>query len=191
MILQGVSGGESTGRRITSKYFASEKQKSKDTKETEELPNKRKSPQDAKESPAKRKSPQDAKESPAKRKSQKDSEESPKAPALKKSNKIGDNDDDDVFTSSRKNLSDVTPNKKLKSGSGKGIPQKPVETEESDDEETKVTEPSLKPSGRGRGGRGSSAATVGGRDRGGGRGGFMNFGERKDPPHKGEKVKIY
>lgn len=178
MVWQGMTGGESTGRRITSKYFASEKQKSKDTKETEELP-------------IKRKSPQNAKESPAKRKFQKDSEESSKAPPVKKTNKIDANDDDAVFSSSRKNLSDVTPNKKLKSGSGKGIAQKPVETEESDDEETKGTESSLKPSGRGRGGRGSSATAVGGRGRGGGRGGFMNFGERKDPPHKGEKVKIY
>lgn len=178
MILQGLSGGESTGRRITSKYFASEKQKSKDAKEIEGLP-------------IKRKSPQDAKESPAKRKSQKDSEESPKAPPSKKLNKTDDNDDDFVLSSSRKNLSGVTPNKKLKSGSGKGITQKPVEIEESDDEEAKGTESSLKPSGRGRGARGSSAATVSGRGRGGGRGGFMNFGERKDPPHKGEKVKIY
>ncbi|XP_022957868.1 replication factor C subunit 1 isoform X1 [Cucurbita moschata] len=171
-----LSGGGSTGRRITSKYFASEKQKSKDTTETEELP-------------IKRKSPQDAKESPAKRKSQKDSKESLKVPPLQKLNKIDDNDDDDaVISSSRKNLSDVTPNKKLKSGSGKGITQKPVKIEESDDEEAEGTESSRKqPSGRGRGGRGSSAATVGGRGRGGGRGGFMNFGERKDPPHKGEK----
>ncbi|XP_023532344.1 replication factor C subunit 1 isoform X2 [Cucurbita pepo subsp. pepo] len=170
-----LSGGESTGRRITSKYFASEKQKSKDTTETEELP-------------IKRKSPQDAKESPAKRRSQKDSKESLKVPPLQKLNKIDDNDDDAVISSSRKNLSDVTPNKKLKSGSGKGITQKPVKIEESDDEEAEGTESSRKqPSGRGRGGRGSSAATVGGRGRGGGRGGFMNFGERKDPPHKGEK----
>ncbi|ONM26978.1 Replication factor C subunit 1 [Zea mays] len=40
--------------------------------------------------------------------------------------------------------------------------------------------------GRGRGGRGGAGAAPGGRGRGGGRG-FMNFGERKDPPHKGEK----
>lgn len=178
MILQGPSGGESTGRRITSKYFASEKHKDKDTKETEEPP-------------IKQKSPQDPKESPAKRKFQMDNEGSPKASPLKKSNKIVDNDDDAVFSSSRKNMSEVTPNKKLKSGSGKGITQKPLEIEASDDEETKGTVSSLKPSGRGRGGRGSSAATGGGRGRGGGRGGFMNFGERKDPPHKGEKVKIY
>lgn len=170
----GPSGGESTGRRITSKYFASEKHKDKDTKETEEPP-------------IKQKSPQDPKESPAKRKFQMDNEGSPKASPLKKSNKIVDNDDDAVFSSSRKNMSEVTPNKKLKSGSGKGITQKPLEIEASDDEETKGTVSSLKPSGRGRGGRGSSAATGGGRGRGGGRGGFMNFGERKDPPHKGEK----
>lgn len=54
--------------------------------------------------------------------------------------------------------------------------------EDMDDKDAKPT----KPGGRGRGGRGAPA---GGRGRGGGgRGGFMNFGERKDPPHKGEKV---
>lgn len=178
MILQGPSGGESAGRQITSKYFASEKQEAKDAEETEVLP-------------IIRKSPRDTKESPAKRKFQKYNEESPKASPLKKSNKVDDNDDDAVLSSSKKNMSEVTPNKKLKSGSGKGITQKPVEIEASDDEETKGTDSSLKPSGRGRGGKGSSAATIGGRGRGGGRGGFMNFGERKDPPHKGEKVKIY
>ncbi|CAM0906628.1 unnamed protein product [Alopecurus aequalis] len=54
---------------------------------------------------------------------------------------------------------------------------------EEDDEDDKT--PS-KAAGRGRGGRGAGA-TPGGRGRGGGGRGFMNFGERKDPPHKGEK----
>ncbi|KAL6341808.1 hypothetical protein AAG906_038052 [Vitis piasezkii] len=35
--------------------------------------------------------------------------------------------------------------------------------------------------------KGALVTPAGGRGRGGGRGGFMNFGERKDPPHKGEK----
>ncbi|KAM0864037.1 hypothetical protein ACQ4PT_044193 [Festuca glaucescens] len=58
-----------------------------------------------------------------------------------------------------------------------------------DGEEDRMDEDDKTPSkaaGRGRGGRGAGA-TPGGRGRGGGGRGFMNFGERKDPPHKGEK----
>ena len=59
-------------------------------------------------------------------------------------------------------------------------------------DEDNDTKSPLKASGRGRGGRGASTVPRGGRGRGGGgRGGFMNFGERKDPPHKGEKVFHY
>lgn len=154
---------ENSGRRKTSKYFATDKQKLKDEKETEELP--------------------------AKRKNQKDKDESLKPPPSKKVRKVDDDDDGDdfVLSSSRKNSVDVTPSKKLKSGSGRGIAHKPVEIEEGDEDEGEDKETPLKSSGRGRGGRGSSAAPAGGRGRGGGRGGFMNFGERKDPPHKGEK----
>uniref|UniRef100_A0A0D9X868 Replication factor C subunit 1 n=1 Tax=Leersia perrieri TaxID=77586 RepID=A0A0D9X868_9ORYZ len=53
-----------------------------------------------------------------------------------------------------------------------------------DGEEGRMDEDVKTPSkaaGRGRGG------AAGGRGRGGGGRGFMNFGERKDPPHKGEK----
>ncbi|XP_015698035.1 replication factor C subunit 1 isoform X2 [Oryza brachyantha] len=53
-----------------------------------------------------------------------------------------------------------------------------------DGEEDRMDEDAKTPSkstGRGRGG------ASGGRGRGGGGRGFMNFGERKDPPHKGEK----
>ncbi|KAJ0822887.1 putative DNA ligase (NAD(+)) [Helianthus annuus] len=110
----------------------------------------------------------------------------------------------------------MTPSKKLKSGSGKGVPS-PSMKEESDDDTPVISKSSgrgrgrrggaaggrgkkleddeggdgddedakeVKSGGRGRGGRGGSAAAGG---RGGGRGGFMPFGERKDPPHKGEK----
>ncbi|KAF7097065.1 hypothetical protein CFC21_098926 [Triticum aestivum] len=58
-----------------------------------------------------------------------------------------------------------------------------------DGEEDRMDEDDKTPSkaaARGRGGRGAGA-TPGGRGRGGGGRGFMNFGERKDPPHKGEK----
>ncbi|XP_050285041.1 replication factor C subunit 1-like isoform X2 [Quercus robur] len=203
---------ESSGRRKTSKYFATDKQKPKDEKETEELP--------------------------TKRKAQKHNDESVKPPPAKKVHIVDDDDDDDddddfVFSSSRKKSNDVTPSKKLKSGSGRGIAQKPVDIEEGDEDDDKDfetplksggrgrggrgssatpaggrgrggaqkpvdieegdedddkdIETPLKSGGRGRGGRGSSAAPAGGRGRGGGRGGFMSFGERKDPPHKGEK----
>ncbi|XP_062171503.1 replication factor C subunit 1 isoform X2 [Alnus glutinosa] len=158
-----VHGGqENSARRKTSKYFATDKQKPKEEKETEELP--------------------------AKRKTQKDSDESLKSPPSKKVHKVDVDDDDDfVLPSSRKNSVDVTPSKKLKLGSGRGVAQKPVDVEENEEDDDKNIETPLRSGGRGRGGRGSSAAPAGGRGRGGGRGGFMNFGERKDPPHKGEK----
>lgn len=132
------------------------------------------------------------------------------------------------MTTTRKVSADVTPSKKLKTGSGRGIAKILDEEDESDDDDIKErksnskasgrgrggrvgkTVPgaqkrmvvgesdedaddkdnqSVKSGGRGRGGRGASTAPSGGRGRGGGgRAGFMNFGERKDPPHKGEKV---
>uniref|UniRef100_A0A5B7ACB2 Replication factor C subunit 1 n=1 Tax=Davidia involucrata TaxID=16924 RepID=A0A5B7ACB2_DAVIN len=164
-----VHGGqESSGRRKTSKYFATDKQKPKDEKQMEDLS--------------------------AKRKAQKGGEElssDAKPPPGKKLHKV-DDDDDFVLPSSRKGKGsvDVTPSKKLKSGSGRGIAQKPVDIDESDEDtvDDKDTKSHLKSAGRGRGGRGASAGPAGGRGRGGGgRGGFMSFGERKDPPHKGEK----
>ncbi|KAB1215676.1 Replication factor C subunit 1 [Morella rubra] len=154
-------GQESSGRRRTSKYFDTTKQKLKDEEETEELS--------------------------AKRKTRKDSNESLKPPPSKKVHKVDDDDEDFVLPSSRNNSVDVTPRKKFKSGLGRGISQKSVDDEASDEDDDKDIETPQVSSGRGRGGRGSSAASAGGRGRGGGRGGFMNFGERKDPPHKGEK----
>ncbi|XP_057955237.1 replication factor C subunit 1 isoform X2 [Malania oleifera] len=167
-----VEGGqEGTGRRKTSKYFAKSKEKPKDEKESE---------------PAS-----------AKRKTQLGSEGLPsdvKSPPAKKIHKAGvvDDDDDDedfVVSSSRKNTLDVTPSKKLKTGSGRGIARKVVDIDENDEDRIgdKCSESQAKSGGRGRGGRGAAAAPVAGRGRGAGRGGFMNFGERKDPPHKGEK----
>ncbi|KAF3955686.1 hypothetical protein CMV_019119 [Castanea mollissima] len=153
---------ESSGRRKTSKYFATDKQKPKDEKETKELP--------------------------TKRKAQKHNDELVKPPPAKKVHIVDDDDDDDfVISSSRKKLVDMTSSKKLKSGSGRGIAQKLVDIEEGNEDDDKDIETPHKCGGRGCGGRGSSAASAGGRGRGGGRGGFMNFGERIDPPHKGEK----
>lgn len=142
-----AEGQESSGRRVTSKYFNTNKQKVKDEKETKELP--------------------------AKRKNMKDSEEIP--------------EDDSVLPTNKKKLAETTPTKKLKSGSGREIPQKCADLEESD-EDDKGAVSAAKSGGRGGGGRGAAGRSTGGRGRGGGgRGGFMNFGERKDPPHKGEK----
>ncbi|KAK4756005.1 hypothetical protein SAY87_009762 [Trapa incisa] len=148
---------DGSARRKTSKYFT-ENQKPKEEKETDQVPAKRK--------------PQDF-------------PEAKKSLPLKKPRRT-DDDDDDFVPASAKNTTNVTPSKKLKTSSGRGISRKSVE-EESDEEDAKDTKSPLKPSGRGRGGRGASTP-AGGRGRGGsGRGAFMNFGERKDPPHKGEK----
>ncbi|WCJ24375.1 Replication factor C subunit 1 [Euphorbia peplus] len=152
---------QETSRRKTSKYFDKDKQKPKDVMEIDELP-------------------------PPKRKAQND--QSVKLPPSKKPHKdddIDDDDDDFVSPAKKKSSVEVTPSKRLKSGSGRGVAQKPIDNDAEDDKED--TESPLKSSGRGRGGRSGSSVSTAGRGRGGGRGGFMNFGERKDPPHKGEK----
>lgn len=160
LFLQVAGGQESSGRRITSKYFNSNKQKGKDKKEMQELP--------------------------AKRKNMKDSEEIPEPKKIHE-----DDGDDSVLPTNKKKLADTTPTKKLKSGSGRGIPKKSAVLEESDEDDDKDAVSAAKSAGRGDGGRGAPGRSTSGRGRGGGRGGFMNFGERKDPPHKGEKVQIY
>ncbi|XP_065847370.1 replication factor C subunit 1 [Euphorbia lathyris] len=155
-----VQGGQETSRRKTSKYFDKDKQKQKDVKEIEELP--------------------------AKRKAENYGDQSVKFPPSKKAHKDDDTDDDFVLLDKKKSSVVLAPNKRLKSGSGRGVAQKPIDNDASD-EDDKDTESPLKSSGRGRGGRGGSSVSTSGRGRGGGRGGFMNFVERKDPPHKGEK----
>ena len=159
--MQAHASQESSDRRKTSKYLVTDKQKPKDEKETQELP--------------------------TKRKAQKHNDESVKPPPVKKLHIVDDDDDDDddfILSSSRKNSVDVTSRKKLKSGSGRGIAQKPVDIEEGDEDDDKDIDTHLKS-----GGIGSSAEPASERGRGSAWGGFMNFGERKDPPHKGEKVK--
>ncbi|KAK4712854.1 hypothetical protein R3W88_018761 [Solanum pinnatisectum] len=189
-------GQETTNRRKTSKYFATDKVKAKEEK-VDEVSAKRKAQSAAGSSSA-----------------------NEKPPAAKRIHKAED-DDDFVPLVSAMGSKDVTPSKKSVSGSGRGSAQKNVISDGSDDD-LKNKKSDLKPAGRGRGGRaaktsgkgvpldeseddasavkdnksggrgrggkGTSAAPSGGRGRGGGgRGGFMNFGERKDPPHKGEK----
>lgn len=154
-------GHESSGRRKTSKYFATDKQKPEDGGREEELP--------------------------AKRKAVNDVEESVRSSPLKKVHKVDNGDDDFVPPTAKKNSVGATPSKKLKSGSGRGVAGKSVDIDDGEGDDVKKTESPLKSSGRGRGSRGASGPPAAGRGRGGGRGGFMNFGERKDPPHKGEK----
>ncbi|KAK2975641.1 hypothetical protein RJ640_021086 [Escallonia rubra] len=162
-----VHGGqENAGRRKTSKYFAPDKQKPEDEKELEEPSTKRKA-----------------------QKGTAELSNDLKSPPRKVQKFDADADDDFVLPNSKKASADVTPSKKLKSGSGRGIAQKSVAIVECDEDyaDDKDTKPP-KSSGRGRGGRGASAAPASGRGRGGGgRGGFKSFGERQDPPHKGEK----
>lgn len=151
---------ENSGRRKTSKYFSTDKPK--EEKESVEVT--------------------------AKRKNQKDDDDSVKPLPAKKIRKVDSDSDDDFIMPNSKNSDDATPRKKLKGGPGRGIVQKPLKVDESDEDDVEDKRTPVKSSGRGRGGRGASAAPAGGRGRGAGRGGFMNFGERKDPPNKGQKV---
>ncbi|XP_009126518.1 replication factor C subunit 1 [Brassica rapa] len=158
---------ETAARKKTSKYFAKDKAKAKEEKGVEELP--------------------------VKRKLKTDTDDLGKT-RPRKAIKVDDDDDDDDFeVPSAKKSRDSTPSKKLKTGSGRGVATKAVDNDEADDgEDAQEKDTPVKSGGRGRGGRAASGASTGGRGGGGGgggrgRGGFMNFGERKDPPHKGEK----
>ncbi|KAK1309809.1 hypothetical protein QJS10_CPA08g00009 [Acorus calamus] len=164
---------EGSGRRKTSKYFSattSEDQSTKQKPREESL----------------------AGRTPAKRKAQEASEElhDVKPPSARKPQKVVD-DEEFVLPKEKKSAPSVHLPKKLKSESKVGNNRTSTDIEEDNEEELGNEEAGSppKPGGRGRGGRGRGGAAVGGRGRGGGggRGGFMNFGERKDPPHKGEK----
>ncbi|CAA7404769.1 unnamed protein product [Spirodela intermedia] len=112
---------------------------------------------------------------PPKRKSRKPKEES-------------DEDEDFELPSSNKASAGAKSTKKLKSEAGlEMVENYAALDEEEEDLGEKAASSHPKGRGRGSGGRGPGAAAGGGRGRGGGRGGFMSFGERKDPPHKGEK----
>ena len=133
----------------------------------------------------------------AKRKLQKGSNElkddNKPLPAKKMSYDDEDDDDDFVAPSKKKTPVKPPPSKKPKVESNIEAPGRTTGTD--DAEEDKMDEDATTPSkgagrGRGRGGRGGGGAAPGGRGRGGGGRGFMNFCERKDPPHKGEKVSL-
>ncbi|KAK1271080.1 hypothetical protein QJS04_geneDACA012932 [Acorus gramineus] len=170
---EGPGTQEGSSRRKTSKYFSattSEDQSTKQKPREESL----------------------AGRTPAKRKAQEASEElhDVKPPSARKPQKFVD-DEELVLPKEKKSAPSVHPPKKLKSESKVGNNRMSTDIEEDNEEKLENEEAGSppKPGGRGRGGRGRGGATVGGRGRGGGggRGGFMNFGERKDPPHKGEK----
>ncbi|XP_074309592.1 replication factor C subunit 1 isoform X2 [Silene latifolia] len=160
-------GEQETARRKTSKYFEKNQEKAK--VETEKA------------------------QTPAKRKVhivEEDDDDDDFAPiSTRKKSVDASPSKKSVDASPSKKSIDATPSKKLKGSSGRGIPQKKVEVKEPDEEvNDEENETPVKSAGRGRGGRAASTPSAGGRGRGGGgRGGFMNFGERKDPPHKGEK----
>ncbi|MCD7471104.1 replication factor C subunit 1 [Datura stramonium] len=188
-------GQETAGRRKTSKYFATDKVKAKEEK-VEEVQAKRKA-QDAggnlsvneKPPAAKRihKAEDDDFVLPPSAAGPRDVTPSKKSVSgsgrgSARKNMISDDSDDDL----KNKKSDLKPAGRGRGGRAAQTGGKIVPPDESDDDASASKD--TKPGGRGRGGKGPSAAPSGGRGRGGGgRGGFMNFGERKDPPHKGEK----
>ncbi|CAL1403745.1 unnamed protein product [Linum trigynum] len=132
---------QSAGRRKTSKYFA-DKQKPKEEKEVVTTP--------------------------AKRKAQGDGSPAVKTTPPRKMQKVNDDDeDDDDFVVPRKKVTaEATPNKKLKSGSGRGVSQKAIEIDASDEDDGEDSKQPPKAGGRGRGGRAAAGRSAGGRGRG-------------------------
>ncbi|KAJ0974153.1 hypothetical protein J5N97_016118 [Dioscorea zingiberensis] len=161
---------ENSGRRKTSKYFA--KAAAADTSPKEKV----KDPTANKRATARKT-----------REVFLDDDDDVKPSPAKKLHK--DEDDDFVLPNKTKKSTPAKPAKKLKNAVGLGVAKHPADDEDESEKEEldhKVVETPVKVGGRGKGGR-ESGVTAGGRGRGGGRGGFMNFSERKDPPHKGEK----
>ncbi|XP_034568636.1 replication factor C subunit 1 [Setaria viridis] len=164
-----------SARRKTSKYFGSKTEKDSDVEMADATAGK------------------STEKNAAKRKLQKGSNElkddTKPLPAKKMSKDDEDDNDDFVSPSKKKTPVKPPPSKKPKVESNVEAPGRTTGTDDGE-EEDKMDEDAKTPSkgagrGRGRGGRGGAAP--GGRGRGGGGRGFMNFGERKDPPHKGEK----
>lgn len=190
-----VLGEESSGRRKTSKYFSKETHKVKDEQEKGDNSTKRKAVDgNEKPSPVKRLQIVDDGDDddfvlPISKKGTTEGTPSKKLKTSsgraisQKAVVVSDSDEEKKYETK-------TPIKSAGRGHGgrgtlKG--KADMDIDEGDDEDEINAKSSEKASGRGRG-RGGSTASSGGRGRGGGgRGGFMNFGERKDPPHKGEK----
>ncbi|XP_057808112.1 LOW QUALITY PROTEIN: replication factor C subunit 1 [Salvia miltiorrhiza] len=197
---------ESSSRRKTSKYFSKDAQSAKDEMEVEEVSAK-KAQKGSTGSPNVK--PPSGKKTRKFEISDDDDDDDDFATPTSRKGSVGASPNKKLKSGSGKGVArkivddideddDQTVKSNAKSaGSGRGrgakgsaVTQKTVESmdvdksdaEDMDDKDVK----SVKPGGRGRGGRGAPAS---GRGRGGGGrgGGFMNFGERKDPPHKGEK----
>ncbi|KAL2536029.1 Replication factor C subunit 1 [Forsythia ovata] len=188
---------ESSGRRKTSKYFSKDKQNVKDEMEVEEFSAKRKAQRggsgdldsDVKPPPGKKvhKVENDDDDEDFVTPSRRGSVDTARSKKLKSgvgkavAQKLVDESDEDDAGKAKSNLKSAGRGRGGKSASATLTTTTDMDVDGSDEEDAKST----KSGGRGRGGRGTPA---GGRGRGGGgRGGFMNFGERKDPPHKGEK----
>lgn len=201
-----IQGGqESTGRRKTSKYFSSDNRKDRNEEQVEEVLTKRKAQAGSLEMHSGEKAPPAKKihkieddgndddfVDTALRKADLTQSKKLKSGSgrgiAKKSVDVAESDEDD-------SKEPASHSKTAARGRGRFaaaplVTGKGMDTDESDGDDPDVKDSKTsKPAGRGRGGRATSAAKSGGRGRGvgGGRGGFMNFGERKDPPHKGEK----
>ncbi|KAK4482758.1 hypothetical protein RD792_009926 [Penstemon davidsonii] len=197
-LVQGVQEGS---RRKTSKYFAKDKN-SKDEMEVEETSMKRKSQKvsgeldsDLKPPPGKKIHKLDDEDedfvTPISRKG---SVVTTPAKKLKSasgkgvSQKLVDESDEDNGGKVKSNSRSAGRGRGAKGSSDTPTDAQDMDADGSDEEDIEDKDvKSVKSGGRGRGGRGASAAAAGGRGRGGGGRGGFNFGERKDPPHKGEK----
>ncbi|XP_048324213.2 replication factor C subunit 1 [Ziziphus jujuba] len=189
---------ENSGRRKTSKYFSKDKPKEE---EPVEVPSKRKNQKDLDKSdkplPGKkiRIAESDSDDDFILPNSKSSDDATPKKKLKSGSGRgivqkrlaVDESDGDDV-EDKEASLKSTGRGRGGRGGSGRGVVKKPLNVDESDEDDVEDKEAPLKSTGRGRGGRGASAAApAGGRGRGAGRGGFMNFGERKDPPNKGQK----
>lgn len=191
---------ESSGRRKTSKYFSKDKHV-KDELEVEEVSAKRKARRgraeldsDVKPPPGKKvhKVEDEDDDEDFVTPSRRESVDATRGKKLKSGvgkgvaqNLIDESDEDDAGKA-KSNLKTAGRGPGGKNASATLTTTTDMDVDGSDKEDVDDKDAkSTKSGGRGRGGRGTSA---GGRGGGGGRGGFMNFGERKDPPHKGEKV---
>ncbi|KAK4482759.1 hypothetical protein RD792_009927 [Penstemon davidsonii] len=197
-LVQGVQEGS---RRKTSKYFAKDKN-SKDEMEVEETSMKRKSQKVSGELDSDLKPPpgkkihklDDEDEDFATPISRKGSVVTTPAKKLKSasgkgvSQKLVDESDKDNGGKVKSNSRSAGRGRGAKVSSDTPTDAQDMDADGSDEEDIEDKDvKSVKSGGRGRGGRGASAAAAGGRGRGGGGRGGFNFGERKDPPHKGEK----
>lgn len=196
-----MPGQDNSVRKKTSKYFAKETQNVKDEKEKGENSAKRKAASvneelatDTKPSPAKRLhvaddiDNDDFVQSPSKKsKTEVTSTKKLKASsgrAIAQKSMVLSDSDEEKNSETKASIKSAGRGRAGRSALKEKVD---MDIDESDDEDDSKTKSSMKASGRGRG-RGGPTASSGGRGRGGsGRGGFMNFGERKDPPHKGEK----